>query len=123
MNNLERYIMLERIFVDIEENGDFELSSLLERGLTEVWCRLSEEDVEYINKRDNNLDLDHVKLPRHMSWGSRYQHKPLTEKEELVEMEETAKEIFKTKESALAFFIKTGILNEKGELAEEYKNE
>ena len=76
MNWLERYIMLERVFVDIEENGEFELSSKFEQGIQIIWSLLSDEDLEYIKQRDinNQIDLDHVKLPENMLWGSKYQH-------------------------------------------------
>jgi len=77
MKWLERYILLERVFVDLEEDGEFDIADRLQGGVEKVWSRLGEVDREYLTGRgaiNTVQDLDEVTLPESMTWGTKHQH-------------------------------------------------
>jgi hypothetical protein len=71
MTWLERYILLERVFADLEDSNEFKTSELMENILNEIYYKLNEEDLEYIwnrGKFEKTEDLDHVELPKNQLW-------------------------------------------------------
>jgi len=72
MTWLERYLMLERVFADLDESGENEIAASLDDCLERVWMSLNDEEQAYIYERGNLLsarDLDQFILPDNMLWG------------------------------------------------------
>ena len=82
MNNLERYIMLERVYVDLEEHNDFESSAQLENVVSQIFFKLTSEELNYLTNRSDAISkhgikflksvesLDTIPLPHDMLWGA-----------------------------------------------------
>ena len=71
MTWLERYILLERVFADLEDCEEFKASELMENVLEVIWYKLNKEELEYIwnrGKFEKSQDLDNIELPKTMLW-------------------------------------------------------